>query len=282
MEDIEKCKVCETPVPSAGTVCDVCHAAIGFPNVRLANKESAALDKRYQMEMESVTARNIQEVARDFETAVDKANVVIVRSFIDIISLVENENMLISTFHQQVASGARLAENNYFDPKRDGIESIIHPLYYDKIHYAALSLDSIGAKNYGEAHITLHNKFIESRTTFLEENSFNLVKKLELKVGEVLPSGYRSSWLDKGKLALCKYHANLNENDNGMVDFQKVLLVESDDPDFIEAHIYGSIHMKCIEAVTLLSDANITSKVLFEAKKSTFLAKGIKVEVRQA
>jgi hypothetical protein len=282
MDDIEKCDVCDTPFSLAGTVCDVCQKPIGFPNVRLAIKESAALGKRYQMELESVIARNLQEVARDFETAVDKANVVIVRPFIDMICLIQNENKLISTFHQQVASGSRLAENNYFDPKRDGIESIIHPLYYDKIHYAALSLDFIGAKNYGEAHITLHNKYIESRTTFLEENSFNLVKKLQIKVGEVLPPGYRASWLDRGKLALCKYHANLNKNENEIIDFQNVLLVESDNPDFIEAHIYGSIHMRCIEAVTLLSDADTTSKILFNSMKNTFLAKGIKVEVRQA
>jgi hypothetical protein len=281
MKVIEKCSVCDTLVSSVGTACNVCQEPIGFPNVRLAIKESASLDERYHMEMESVKARNIQKTARDFETAVEHSNIVIVRSFIDMLSIVENENKLISTFHQQVASGARLAEDNYYDPRRDGIESIVHPLYYKEIHYAALSLDFIGAKNYGEAHIQLHNKYIKSRTTFLEENSFNLVKKLKLKVGEVLPSGYRSSWADKGKLALCKYHANLNGDEESNVDFQRILLVESDDPDFIEAHIYGNIHMKCIAAVTLLSDACNTSKVLFDAKKNLFLAKGIKVEVRQ-
>jgi hypothetical protein len=281
MENIDKCAVCDTPIPSVGTACDVCQTPIGFPNVRLAIKESIALDSRYQMEMESVKARNIQKVAHDFETAVDNANVVIVRSFIDLISLVENENKLISTFHQQVAGGARLAENNDFDPKRGAIESIIHPLYYEKIHYAALSLDLIGVKHYGEAHIMLHNKYIQNRTSFLEENPFNLVKKLKLAAGEVLPAGYRSSWIDRGKLALCKYHANLNSDENGLDDFQKILLVENDNPDFIEAHIYGSIHMKCIEAVTLLSDASNTAKVLFDAKKNMFLMKDIKVEVRQ-
>jgi hypothetical protein len=187
----------------------------------------------------------------------------------------------MSTFHQQVASGARLAENNDFDPKRDGIESIIHPLYYDKIHYAALSLDVIGVKHYGEAHIMLHNKYIQNRTSFFEENPFNLVKKLKLAAGEVLPAGYRSTWSERGKLALCKYHANLKKDENGLDYFQKTLLVEGVNADFIEAHIYGSIHMKCIEEVTLLSDASNTAKVLFKAKKSVFLMKGIKLGVRQ-
>ncbi len=283
MENIEKCGVCNTAIPPAGINCDVCQTSIGFPNVRLANKESAALGSRYQMEMESVKARNVQNLAHNFENAVDKANVVMVRSFIDLISLIENENKLVSTFHQQVAGGARLAENNKYDPMRAAIESIVHPLYYEKIHYAALSLDLIGVKNtYGEAHIKLHDEYIKNRTTFFEENPFNLVKKLKLSAGEPLPPGYRSSWLERGKLALCKYHANLKEDESGRDYFQDILLVQRDNPDYMEAHIYGSIHMKCIEAVTLLSDASNTTKVLFDAKKKSFLMKGIKVEVRQS
>jgi hypothetical protein len=282
MENSEKCGICDTPIPPVGTACDVCQTPIGFPNVRLANKESALLGKRYLMEMESVKARSIQKVAHNFEIAVDTANVVMVRSFIDLIAIVENENKLISTFHQQVASGARLAENNAFDSMRDAIESIVHPLYYDKIHCAALSLNLIGVKTYGDTHIKLNDKYIQNRTSFFEENPFNLVKKLKLAAGETLPSGYRASWVERGKLALCKYHANLKGDETRLDDFQNILLVQQDDPDFIEAHIYGSIHMKCIEAVTLQDDASNTAKVLFDAKKKSFLMKGIQVEVRQS
>ncbi|MFT6901398.1 MAG: hypothetical protein ACJAXS_001588 [Colwellia sp.] len=281
MENIEQCSVCATPIPVSGVSCDVCQEHIGFPNVRLAIKENEALEHRYQMEMESVKSRGIEEVAADFEKAVDKANVIIARSVTQLLTLVGNENNLISTFHQQVGSGARLAENNEFDPKRDAVESIAHPLYYKNIHYAALSLDNVGVKHYGNAHIKLHNNFIRKRTSFFEENPFNLVTKLGLAVKDTMPEGYRSTWENKSKLAICKYHANLKKGDSCEDDFQKVLLVEKDDADFIEANIFGSIHVKCIEAVTLLNSADKTSKILFEVNKKRFSDMGIKAEVSE-
>jgi hypothetical protein len=281
MQNIEQCTVCDTTIPSTGTSCKVCQEPIGFPNVRLAVKEESALECRYQMEMESVKTRGIEDVALDFENVVSDANVIIARSVVDLMGLIGNENKLISTYHQQVASGARLAENNYYDPMRDSVESVVNPLYYKDINYAALSLDSIGVKHYGEAHIKLHNKFIQNRTSFFQENPFNMVTKLKLSAGDVFPEGYRSTWHEKGKLALCKCHASLERDNKSIDDFQKILLVESENADFIEAHIYGSIHVKCIEGVTLLDDASKTSKMLFDAYQHTFVEKGIRAEVRE-
>jgi hypothetical protein len=280
MKSIELCSECESPILPTGVLCEVCQAPVGFPNVRRAIQEDSALEQRYKLEIASVKTRNIEDVALKFQEAVDGANVVMARSVMDFLNIVKNDNLLISTFHQQVASGARLAENNAYDPKRTAIESLVHPFYYDKIHYAALSLDSTGVTYYGEAHIKLKNKFISKRTSFFEENAFNLVTKLGLVMGEDFPEGYRSTWEKKGKLALCKYHANLNKDACGIKDFQDILLVDKAESDFIEAHIFGNIHVKCVDSVTLLPTVNLSGKVMFEAHRGMLANMNINVDIR--
>lgn len=282
MSNVETCSECKTVLPIAGVHCDLCYNFIGFPNIRRAIKEKPALDARYNLEMASVRFRKIENVANDFETALVDSNVVIVKSMIDLVTLIGSENNLISTFHQQIAGGARIAEHNYYDQKRDSVESLVHPLYYSNIHYAALSLDNVGVKYYGEAHIKLNSEYIKDRTSFFEGNAFNLIKQLGLAAGDDFPEGYRSTWENKGKLALCKYHSNLQKDTVNKADFQKVVLVETHESDFIEAHIYGSIHLRCIEKVTLLDSASEVSKMLFDAHKVQFINYNINTEVRAA
>jgi len=282
MKSIELCSECDSPIQPTGVLCEVCQAPIGFPNVRRAIREDDALDKRYKLETASVKARGIEDVALKFQQAVDGANVVIARSVIELLSIVKNENLLISTFYQQVASRARMAENNAFDPKRAAIESLVHPFYYENIHYAALSLDNTGVTYYGEAHIKLKNKFISSRTSCFEGNAFNLVKKLELVMGDDFPEGYRSTWEQKGKLAVCKYHANLKKDACEVKDFQNILLVDQANADFIEAHIFGNIHVKCVDSVTLLPNASQGAKVMFEAHRGSLAKMNIIVDIRKS
>ena len=281
MTDVVNLCGCGTPFNSAGTSCDVCQSPIGFPNVRAAQSDQQALVDRFDLEMASIKIRKIDDVASEFIEAVNKANVVIARSMLDLIPMIQNSNKLFATFHNQVASNARLAENNEFDPKRETIESLLHPFYYKNIHYAALSLDCVGIKDYGDVHIKFHNKFIQNRTSFFEENPFNFVKKHNLLVGDSVPPGFRSTWEEKGKLALCKYHANLYVGMESK-QFKDVLVVNKDNPDFIEAHIYGNIHVACIDKITMFSDAEQTSTLLFNANKKKFKDLDIKIEMRSA
>jgi hypothetical protein len=271
MKSDEVCETCGHALNPSGTQCDACQSSIGFPNVRLAVKEESALEKRYHSESESVKLRKIENTAMNFENSINiNANVVIARSVLDVMALLKSENSLIVTFHRQVASGARTAENNDFDPKRDMYESCANPMFYKEINYAALTFDNVGVSYYGEAHMKLNSKFIMNRTSFFEENAFILAKKLKLQLGDNFPAGYRSTWKDKGKLALCKLHASLDEGRDTVEDFQKILVVEDGgNSDFIEAHIYGSIHQSCIENITLTSEVSPALKALFSTLNLT-------------
>ncbi|MEL0658163.1 hypothetical protein V6255_03330 [Psychromonas arctica] len=275
------CKSCNTPFNNSRTLCDVCQSDIGFPNVRAAIKNQKLLDDRFKLVMASINSRQLEVTANNYKNAVNDASVVIARSMTSLLPMIDNSNVLLSTFHHQVASNARLAENNEFDPKREAVESLLHPFYYKDVHYAALSLDSVGIKYYGDVHIQFKDNLIKHRTSFFEENPFNFVKKHKIIVGENIPGGYSATWEEKWKLALCKSHANLTSDLKSNDDFKNILVVECEkNPDFIEAHIFGTIHVACINKVTMFSDADKTSMLLFNANKSKFSTLNIDTEVR--
>ncbi len=244
----ELCPNCESLITVAAIRCEVCEEPVGFPNVRLAEKESATLQSKYEDSLASIDAREIRPIIDIFEDSLQSARVVVAKSLDSFIATLNSGNQLITTFYNQVASNARLAENNDWDPYRPAIESVCHPLYYTEIQYAALSLDGYGASKYGGVHITLKQGAIEKRTSFFIENPFDLISKIRLPHLEPLPAGYRSTWSDKSKLAVCKLHSKF-EAKTTSDDFPKILL-DWDKDDFIEANIYGRMHRGSFESIT--------------------------------
>jgi hypothetical protein len=273
--DLDRCPSCNSEVTASATTCNVCEDPIGFPNVRLALKEKKALKERYDLELASIKVRGLLEITNTFETAVQNAKVVMGRSVLQFVSLIDGDNALLNTYYQQVASSSRVAENNMFDPKRPTVESISHPHYYESIHYAALSLNGKGTLGYGGAHIVFKSEYIEKRTTFFEENPFLLLTKLKLIASESLPEGYRSTWEDKGKLAVCKLHSKITDDTNTIEEFQDILL-GSASGDFIEANIYGKIHKAIFKEVSFISH-NTTDKALIKAYTKKIRNAGITI-----
>lgn len=277
---LDNCENCNNELPVDGISCTVCQGHIGFPNVRLAKTEEDDLNQRFNSELESVKLRDLTSVISKFRDSVNDANVVMARKVIQLIPMIENDNSLLSTFHEQVASGARIAENNQYDPKRAAVESTVHPLYFEKIHYAALSLTDTGVEGpYGDVHLLLNTLHIKQRTTFFQENPFNLLKKLQLQCTERLPSGYRATWENKDKLSVCKCHSLLDKKHDNVVDFQNALMIQGENPEFLEANIYGSIHSKCIKKVTFFG-VEVESKLLFNVYKKRIIDKDITVEIK--
>jgi hypothetical protein len=272
-----KCPNCGSEVTLDTINCNICHDFVGFPNVRLAQKEATTLQLKYESCMASVEAKGIKGIINDFEEAVNLAQVVMVRSFDHFLLAVGSDNALISTFHQQVAGGARLAENNDWDPFRDQVESTCHPFYHKSIHYAALSLTGFGVSSFGEAHITFRQNVIDKRTTFFQENPFDLIERLKMKMRERLPEGYRSTWEDKYKLAVCKYHSKLSASTTGDEDFQRTLLDDTSG-DFIEANIYGKIHRRSFQSVSFIGMSG-PSNALLSAYRGKLQEFGIKINI---
>ncbi|MEC8296707.1 MAG: hypothetical protein VX008_03630 [Pseudomonadota bacterium] len=269
----EFCENCGCEYNPGLTVCNVCQHPIGFPNVRKANSETEDLEQRYSDAMASLTALNKTDLVLDFQEEVKKSNVVIAKSVPDLVQLISNKNKLITTFHREVASGARLAENNQYDPNRDAVESKAHPLYYQNINYACVSLTTVGVSYYGKAHLCLDSKTIKSRTSFFQENPFLLMNKLKLTISDDLPAGYRSNWGERDKLAVCKSESGLSKCAERS-EFQSLVLREDvkngDGSDFIEANIYGPIHSLSISRVTLVGKRDKQSSLLINAYKNQF------------
>lgn len=262
------CENCGCEYNPALTSCNICQQPIGFPNVRKANSESGDLEQRYIVAMDSLKALNKAELVLNFQEEVKQSKVVIAKSVPDLIQLICNKNKAITTFHREVASGARIAENNQYDPNRDAIESKAHPFYYKEINYACVSLSTVGVSYYGKAHLCLDSKTIMSRTSFFQENPFLLMSKLQLTISDDLPTGYRSSWSERDKLAVCKAESGLGRCSDPS-EFQSLVLKEDsqngEGSDFIEANIYGPIHSRSISKITLVGKKDKQSSLLINA-----------------
>lgn len=278
LSQADRCRDCGKDIDISSTECPRCCYPVGFPNVRFANREEEELLVRYEDAICSLNHRGVKDVAKRFENIVENSYVIMNRSLNDLISALDNSRM-VATFHQQVASKARAYENNQFDRNRDGFESKIHPIYYDKIHYGLLSAQEEGCAYYGSASIKFCNKFIEKRTTFFEENSYNFIKKHQVIATEDAPVGYRSTWENRAKLAIAKLHSGIKPEMSDD-ELNKLLLDASvQDPDFIEAHIYGTVSKDVFDSVLLKKTAQ-DSPAMINFAKEKLEAFGINVEER--
>lgn len=249
-----KCKECENEVALHLRFCHICEEPIGFPNVRQAEAESSELLDRYKAALQSAEARNASDAVSSFEDAIDNSKVVIARPLADVIALIGEDNKMLQTFANQVAGNARVAENNMWDTTRASVEAAIHPNYDKNIHYAALSLNEYGVKSgYGNCHIKLKTEYITKRTSFFEENPYLFFNKQKHTTGDPVPKGYRSDWQNRSKLAVSKLHSKISDKIEPS-EYENILISdEGKDSDFIEAHIYGSLHAKSFESISFVN-----------------------------
>ncbi|MBQ4833162.1 hypothetical protein J8L70_07910 [Pseudoalteromonas sp. MMG010] len=274
MNVVEKCD-CGHEISIGATSCNVCNNHVGFPNVRKAIHEEQALASRYMNANASVKLKGLESKRKMLESAMDNSFVIMSRTLVDLISAL-GDNRMISTFHQQIAGNARNYENNEYDSKRDGYESIISPGYYRDIHYGILSLTDSGSSYYGGASIKLNTAFIKNRTTFFEEDVYTFVEKHKVSATSNPPEGYRATWDKKGTLAVCKLHSKFSANQT-VEEMKSLLYSEENNMDYIEAHIHGTITSQIFEKVTILDkdDSMVTcAKILLTNKNIEFQVRG--------
>lgn len=281
-EETIKCRSCGNPVSFHRRTCHVCESDIGFPNVRQAEREEPQLRDRYASAQASAKARGITKQLKGFEASFAQSKAVLARSSKQVIELIGSDNMLIATFAKQVRQGARLAENNSWDRGRESAESAVHPQYSDEIHYAVLSLTSLGAPYYGNCHIVLTSELIEKRTSLFEENPFLFMNRHQVIAGVRIPEGYRAVWSNRGMLAVAKLHSKI-ESTTTDANYQNIL-ISGDGPevDFIEAHIYGAIHAKTFSKITFFGQQSAVDKALLKAHRRKIKELGIEISEEAA
>lgn len=132
------------------------------------------------------------------------------------------------------------------DRHRLTVEGVMFGSYGENIRYAALSLDGAGLRSYGSYSLRFREVAINRRATLLEENSYVFVEKHGMTAGKEIPSGYRSTWEEREKLALAKLAQRITPA-SSEGDFPGILLFSEGDyktDDFIEIHIYGLLTLK--------------------------------------
>src|SRR5271157_3305083 len=173
------CVFCHAPVPAEKRECQACGQDNGAPNVRLAqtDTERKALARRVKDAEVSSDARNCRAVLERFGTAVLSSQAVIARSLAVVDDLVTGGKTYTS-YYAQLASGARIAEDNEWDRTRTQVDAALFPNFYENIVLASLSLDSRGMSGYGSYVIVLKKPLIARRASVFEANPYDLAEKL--------------------------------------------------------------------------------------------------------
>lgn len=275
------CPQCHLYVHDSQTTCPSCQSHLGFPNVRSANdaNEVRELEKRYLDATKSAKTAGTSNELQAFEAAVSDSHVVIAKWWGVVCQVVESNRQLFKTFYRQVQEDGRQPEDNEFDRRRPAVDETFFTYYKDKIVFAALSLDGKGDSGYGDCHFQLKDNSISHRTSLFHSNTLVFFVSLKGQTDGKIPPGFRSTWDRRGQLAAAKYHAQLKP---GMptADFAGVLLNTAAgkgtaDADFVEAHIYGEVHLSNVDAFWGVRPKSRPDRIIADRLKRLLTEKGV-------
>ena len=168
-----RCPLCQTEVRDHERYCPVCQQDCGCPNVRAAQRpeEIRALEERLRRAETSASSRGCESVLSEFRQAVrSSSRAVFFRQVSQVFSLISSDNELYVSFYQLVGMGARRPEDTPIERKRLVADDLLFPHYRERICFAALSLDGMGAASWGNCSVVLKDKYLQNRATVFEEN----------------------------------------------------------------------------------------------------------------
>ncbi|MFL6273792.1 MAG: hypothetical protein ACJ74G_01170 [Blastocatellia bacterium] len=257
MSKLPPCDYCKNDIPPSAHQCPHCGRPGLFPNVRLAETpaERAALNRRYQAAMKDSAARGAMSPVNDFEKVIADSKAVISRPLGELQRLATSDHELYATYYELTEGGVRLPKGEKWDTLRAVADKALFLSYEKQVRFAALTLDGKGLFNYGECAIVLRTDYIAHRASVFEENTVLFMKhhKIQMSKADKLPTGYRATWDERGKLCVAKLYKSI---DAGMrPDEYSTLLLQqgatSEDDQFVEAHIYGPMTIRTVEQVVL-------------------------------
>ena len=159
------------------------------------------------------------------------------------------------------------------------MDGTLFPHYHKHICFAALSLNHHGPSKYGDYTIVLKEKMILQRATVFEGNSVSFCQKHRIVVGDSIPAGYRAEWPMRDKLAMAKLHDKI-DGGTRPEQYPGILLHDGPDPDFIEVHIWGTIHRSAIERVIGPKPKRGTDRVLLNSLERKLKEVGAVLEIK--
>jgi hypothetical protein len=272
---------CREEIPDHSRVCVVCGKDAGYPNVRATEKreEVEAVEKRYQNAILDSKKRECDDIVEQFRIAITSSEAVFCRPIGKMSALVSSDNELYASFHSLVEAGMRLPEKNTFDISRSAIDATLFPNYFKDIQFAALSLDGLGPRYYGECSIVLRDVSVASRATVFEENSIDFFDKHKVPAGKQPPVGYKAPWMNRDRLAVSKLASGINKGTEPK-EFPGILLRDdAKQPDFIEVHIYGLLHRRAIKEVFVTEPKRKADKTILQSAEKKLREVGASLTV---
>jgi hypothetical protein len=269
-----QCPECKRSVADFLTNCPDCGNSLGFPNVRAAadNVEVQDLATRYGQAVSDAQTRGTDKLLTEFENVVRaKSRAVICRPLGTLKKLLDSGDGLFQTFYRQIALG-RSPESNKYDLFRTSVDNLLFPYYHERIHFAALSLDSTGTSSYGGGRpcILLLNETIRNRASVFEENLFLYCERTKHPATAPIPPGFRASWDERHKLAVAKLGGGIKRNSTSS-DFPGILLQSgktTGDDKFIEVHIHDPLTHAAVEVARLPKVKSGLTKLKEKAEKT--------------
>lgn len=274
---MESCQQCGAPIGWASERCASCGHDIGFPNVRAARApaETAALEHRFNLsEAEAGESKLSREFYGLLEAATQSSGVVISMPAEAALNLVTNESGLYASYEDLVGSQARTPAAFANDTHRRVVAGALFGVYGAQIRYGALCLGTRGLATYGDLYCRLKEVAVQERTSFLECNSYDFLKRFGT---ENQPPGYRSDWDSRGKLIVVKMQQrNILREGQQLEDWEKSLLIcdgkNRNLDEFVEAHIFGPFNVYSIEQIVPVEPAPKGKEKLVELVIDSFEA----------
>ncbi|MFC5456830.1 hypothetical protein [Prosthecobacter fluviatilis] len=248
------CPECTQPMRDDMERCPHCYRPCLYPNVTATRRqeEVEALNRRYDEAIALAVADGCEPMLRDFEKAVSSSEAVICRSFGELQRLSYSEDEIYATFYQRVDAGLRLAGGDAYDTLRSMADTALFGEQNKRhVRFASLTLNGRGMPHYGDCSLLLREEMIAHRTSVLEENSVMFMHRHNIGAGNdyKIPSGYRATWLERGRLAVAKTrHPKTLHPSTFPTDLQRSGADERKDV-FIEAHVWGSLTIRSIQQV---------------------------------
>jgi hypothetical protein len=280
------CGFCGQPFPNTQERCPHCSLPSLFPNVIAAQQqdERDALDVRYGQACADLAHGGFDAIRQDFETAIrNSAEVVVSDHFNELERLASADTNVLPTYYQRVQAGIIIPKGEKWDILRGGVESAVFVGYKENIHFGALSLDGVGAKNYGECSIVLKTGMICHRASLYEDNNVVFTvytQALAMADAVDLPKGYRAIWVDREKLCVAKLAPKFGSGTTAS-DFPRILLESGRttmDDRFVEVHIWGPLTVRAIERVRVFRKANRPAKATLRDVERLLKPYNVKLE----
>lgn len=263
-----ECDHCQSQINF--TICEKCGHNLGPPNVNVVNTEVEinALQKRYDDAKKYSSNNGTTKVLGDFEDYFNANVKAVINMPLGLLYNWIGQSSAYKSYHRAVELGIRGIANQDDDRKRSVIDGFLNGTYGKDIVYAALTLNSKGLVSYGTSSVILNDLAIRSRSSTLEENSYDFVETHNINLATLeIPVGYRSSWLNKQKLAVAKLYKELTKG-SSKTDFENLVLFSEGDrtsDKFIEVHIYKELTNLAADFIFTPTPKNGLDKVYIRA-----------------